>query len=197
MCQPILSIGIIMKNNSLVIMPTFECNLNCSYCWQDRTIGVIDISLLKLQLFRLSKHIVGDLDINIMGGELTQLDNFYEIFDTIYECTKYFKDVKNIRFTTNLTKEFDLSNYDLTIYGSLHTSVLTSTEVDSCINVYELIKNPKQLDILGPVPENIVDIFFNIIKITTTETNNQYKNSYNLNPDGKVFKNYKLYMERL
>jgi MoaA/NifB/PqqE/SkfB family radical SAM enzyme len=90
-----------MESIYLTICPTYNCNLNCNFCYLTNLDKkqLLDLNKLNNQLNEISKfYYINEIDV--YGGEITILPNRYinELFDI---CFKY---VKEVNIVTNLTK---------------------------------------------------------------------------------------------
>lgn len=110
-----------MKRNVIVsIFPTYQCSLNCNFCYlynrHDKTL--LDLDILKQRLTQLSTY-YNIHKFNLYGGEITLLDtqylvelnNILDAFPVDNYITSNFYDInklqifKNAKISTSLNKE--------------------------------------------------------------------------------------------
>ena len=92
------------KTLTVSVMPTYQCNGNCPFCYlgtsiKDKTI--LNLDVLHDRLWNIKKRYQCNLNVEVFGGEITLLEDDY-IEQLLKLCNQY--SVFDVGVVTNFSK---------------------------------------------------------------------------------------------
>lgn len=117
-----------LQRHQIAVIPTYTCNLECVYCWQDRSklpANVMDVETVALAFRAVDKLVEGvdpnDVDICFFGGEPLQADG--HIFNAV-KCIVEQSERRKFRVKA-ITNGVNLKEYLPFLGGSLDVVQVT------------------------------------------------------------------------
>lgn len=116
----------------LQIVPFYKCALKCSYCFtSDRFSSDIRIDIEQfeklIKKFSTIAHKYKYILISMLGGELTESEDYYKYLNIIKKYLYPFRDKTDIEFLTNLLGESEHYNYFFQEFQDFNRIKLMST----------------------------------------------------------------------
>lgn len=154
------------KNDyTLMIVPTYRCNLRCWYCYQDhrpQDMSEETVKRIKLHIHKyLTEHEIENFHISWFGGEpLVKFDILYDV--SIYakkECEKLGINM-NCNITTN---SLLLDDSKIELLNDCNVDFFQIT-IDGCKDEHNNVKHIPHVDTFTRALDNIVSIVKNMPK---------------------------------